>query len=596
MTRPLNQVAVERMMFHGGIKRAEGMMDKAERKGRAVQNPYAKELLDEYVMPLARALASELDPSRVGIRKAHALLLGALDPEAVAVLAVRTCLNHILMHAPDATLRTVATAMGTSVHRELVLEQIANHSPELYQTLVQDFNRRLSKDERHRLTVFKMQARKAGLAVVEWPLGARDQVGIYLLGLLEVMGLVDIEPTRHVKHRNTVRHAPRAVTLTADVVDRIRQVKSFVALTMPVYGPCVEQPRDWVTPNDGGFHTPELRRQHPTLVRHRAVRTPYYAEAEMPVVLKAANALQQTRWQVNAEVLAVVLEVAKHFSVGDEVVSPNANPKPHAPEWLKDTDTKEVRETWPAEKKTAFQEWKWRMAEWYTEKKLAGAAFSRFYSATRAAEMFREHPEIFFVYFADSRGRLYPMTYGLNPQGSDLQRGLIRFAEGMPLTDDTAVMWFCVQGANKWGFDKATLEERQQWVMDRQDLILSFAQDPVGNPGWKDADAPIQFLAWCLEFARWCTSPPTFRSHLPISMDGSCNGLQNLSALLRDEVGGEATNLTSSPVMQDIYRRVSEAATSRLSEAVFPCPIKADLQRRWLQHGIARDVVKRSVD
>jgi DNA-directed RNA polymerase len=44
---------------------------------------------------------------------------------------------------------------------------------------------------------------------------------------------------------------------------------------------------------------------------------------------------------------------------------------------------------------------------------------------------------------------------------------LLRFADGLPLTDATAVMWFCVQGANKFGFDKATLEERQAWVMER---------------------------------------------------------------------------------------------------------------------------------
>jgi DNA-directed RNA polymerase len=37
-----------------------------------------------------------------------------------------------------------------------------------------------------------------------------------------------------------------------------------------------------------------------------------------------------------------------------------------------------------------------------------------------------------------------------------------------------------------------------------------------------------------------------FVSHLPVAFDGSCNGLQNYSMMLRDEVGGAATNLVPS--------------------------------------------------
>lgn len=188
------------------------------------------------------------------------------------------------------------------------------------------------------------------------------------------------------------------------------------------------------------------------------------------------------------------------------------------------------------------------------------------------------------------------MTYGLNPQGSDIQKALIRFAKGMPVNTPDAIKWFHVQGANKWGYDKATLEQRQQWVIDRKEMILHFASDPVNNTGWKEADSPLQFLAWCLEFSRWSSDTSgSFLSHLPISMDGSCNGLQNLSALLRDQIGGQATNLTSNETMEDIYRRVADAATIRLAGMTFNDPIKDALKVKWIAHGISRSVVKRSV-
>lgn len=582
----LTQADIERQMYYGGIERATKMMQKAEDAGRAAENPYAKAILKDYVLPLASAIRIELDTKRVGRRLAHATLLAGLDPEAVAFITIRHLLNN-LMQSGQAFLRPLSYAIGKAVHCELVLAQIEEENPELYHTLAADLGRRMSKSERHRMTVFKMQAIKAGIMVVEWPLGARDQVGHYLLGLIEASGMIEIEPERLVHNKV----APREVSLVPDVLEQINEIKAHVAITMPVYGPCVEPPRDWTTPTDGGFHTRELRRCHPSLVRHTLGRTPHFRNARMPVVLNAVNALQRTPWAVNARMLDIILKVADQFSVG-EVASMKEKPRPAPPSWLtKETD----KETLPQGQKDEFKKWKRQMADWYTDRKLAATRFSRFYAATRAATMFKEYPSIYFVYFADSRGRLYPMTYGVNPQGSDLQKALLHFAEGLPLTTEDAVKWFHVQGANKWGFDKATLSERMAWVKERADQICLFADDPINNTGWTEAGDPLQFLAWCLEFRDWTANPAGFVSRIPISMDGSCNGLQNLSALFRDEVGGAATNLVPSAVMKDIYRMVAEKATIRMANMTYDDPVKERVRQAWLAQGISRGYVKRSV-
>jgi DNA-directed RNA polymerase len=442
------------------------------------------------------------------------------------------------------------------------------------------------------MTVFKMQAAKAGLLIPEWPIGARDQVGLYLLGLLEVSGMIEIEPEQKMRVAGYKR-AKRAVSISFELMKRIDQIKAHIEITMPVYGPCVEPPKDWTTPNDGGFHTRELRRTHPTLVRARLARTPYYQQASMPVVLEAVNALQRTRWAVNVRMLDIVLKVATRFNIG-EITSLAELDKPTAPTWVtKDMDPKKFE----GEQLAEWKNWKHKMSEWYTERKLLGTRYGRFYAATRSARMFKDVPAIHFVYFADSRGRLYPMTYGVNPQGSDLQKALLHFADGLPLETPEAIRWFHVHGANKWGFDKATLEERHQWVTERQDLICSYADDPINNRGWTEAGDPLQFLAWCLEYRQWVMDVSgTFVSHLPISMDGSCNGLQNLSALLRDEIGGQATNLTPNETMEDIYRRVAEAALKRMIDAKpYPDAKKELCRQKWIAFGISRSVVKRSV-
>jgi len=58
-----------------------------------------------------------------------------------------------------------------------------------------------------------------------------------------------------------------------------------------------------------------------------------------------------------------------------------------------------------------------------------------------------------------------------------------------------------------------------------------------------EADQPWLFLAACLEWKRYKEEGPGMISHLPISMDGSCNGYQHLSAMGLDPIGGRATNL-----------------------------------------------------
>lgn len=183
---------IEMQMYFGGIKRAEAMMDNAEAEGRAERNPYAREILDEYVLPISRVIRKDCFEKVGGVAFAHVQLLRALDPDAVAFIAVRTALNGLMTPRREHNHRTLGAEIGRAVHCELVLAQLEEAVPELYHTLSRDLGRRLSKNERHRMTVFKMQAKKNGVEWAEWPIGSRDQVGLYLLGLMETAGFVSL--------------------------------------------------------------------------------------------------------------------------------------------------------------------------------------------------------------------------------------------------------------------------------------------------------------------------------------------------------------------------------------------------------------------
>src|SRR5438067_1442297 len=95
--------------------------------------------------------------------------------------------------------------------------------------------------------------------------------------------------------------------------------------------------------------------------------------------------------------------------------------------------------------------------------------------------------------------------------------------------------------------------------------ILAFANNPLGDHPLRDkADKPWLFFAACHEWKRYKDVGPRFRSHLPISMDGSCNGYQHLSALSRDPYAGAATNLATDDDPHDIYWEVAEIAGIRV--------------------------------
>ena len=147
MAELLTQEQIEHGMYQGGVNRAETMLNRAEDKGRAHQNPYAGRLFDRYVLPLSEAINEVHKSGIAGSRRAFVKLLESLDSQAVAFITIRTTLNLLLDCRQANTDRSVAYQIGKFINSELVLLQIEHASPKLYHTLVHDLGRRLSKDE-----------------------------------------------------------------------------------------------------------------------------------------------------------------------------------------------------------------------------------------------------------------------------------------------------------------------------------------------------------------------------------------------------------------------------------------------------------------
>lgn len=577
----MTQVELELQMYEAGRASVLAAYQKNAADGRASSNPYAAAFYRRSVEPLEQVLTAKYaeKTSYTSSKNRVVALLEGIDNVVVSYLANKTVID-VLVDEAEASETALAQAIGNRVYGEFLLRSFADVSPAMYAVLTADFKSRLSKSERHRVNVFRHQATKHGIDIPEWSTDDRVLLGTVLIYELVELGILQSRLTR-TKGKRVVN----MISLPFETMESLEGIAEQVALLSPKKSPCIEVPKPWVSPTDGGWHTTEMRRSAPSCIQGR----PIVEDADVPNErLLLLNHLQQTAWRVNKKLLDTVVRVAQHFDM-DEVVSQAEVPKPHPPAWLSEELSKEDM---TEEQASEFMRWKRSVAAWYTERKARGVKFGRFFRITQSAQQFKNYENLYFVYTMDYRGRYYAQSTGVSPQGSDLQKALIHFKSGGYLHTPKAKFWFKVNGANRWGFDKAKLEDRAAWVDEHHDFLIRMANDPLSYREWTEADKPFQFLAWVFEYADWCLFGDAFITHIPVGLDGTCNGLQHMSALLRDERGGAATNLVPHDEQRDIYAIVA----TRTAELLEKAPADENGYRDiWRNHGITRKLVKRSV-
>jgi DNA-directed RNA polymerase len=183
------------------------------------------------------------------------------------------------------------------------------------------------------------------------------------------------------------------------------------------------------------------------------------------------------------------------------------------------------------------------------------------------AKRFMKYDQYYFVWYLDWRGRMYPRGGALVPQGSEVCKAMLEFAEGQPL-GQRGFYWLTVHLANCLGYDKLPYDQRIKEVLKRGEEIKQWDKDPLEHKSWSDTDSPYMALAAAFEWCAACRlrDPTTFVSRLPINMDGTTNGLQHLSALGRDLVGATATNLVPTGKPNDIYAQVASECDKKIEE------------------------------
>jgi DNA-directed RNA polymerase len=239
--------------------------------------------------------------------------------------------------------------------------------------------------------------------------------------------------------------------------------------------------------------------------------------------------------------------------------------------------------------KVQFKRWKRAASIQYQKNAKIKSKRIAFVRTLHMAQEYTKTP-LHFVYQNDFRGRKYAVSSFVSPQGPDYSKGLLVFGQTKPILDESGYTWLCVHGANTYGNDKLRFQDRKAWVESKTEDILAVAKDPLDCKWWADASDPLQFLAFCFEFAGFKQHGYGFLSRLPIALDGRNNGLQHLSALGLDEVGGRATCLIDSETPEDMYQLIYELLWSKVEEDAHN-----PLAQMWLAFGGSRSLCKRPI-
>jgi DNA-directed RNA polymerase len=197
---------------------------------------------------------------------------------------------------------------------------------------------------------------------------------------------------------------------------------------------------------------------------------------------------------------------------------------------------------------------------------------------------------------------LYPIQQHLNPQAPENIKPLIQFKEGQIL-DARGLYWLKIQGANVYGYDKLSFDDRIAKIDAMIDEIIEIANDPIGTMHiWDRADEPLQFLSFCFSLKNALQGKPV---HTPVYLDASCSGIQIYSGLLLDPKGATATNVigngTDKP--SDLYQEVADEVKSLIDAGEYPyhyslkdgTTIKTHKAIQEIRKNISRKFTKKNV-
>ncbi|QID21004.1 DNA directed RNA polymerase [Escherichia phage RDN8.1] len=611
----VKQLQLEHEAYTEGERRFIKNLERQTERGELADNQVARPLMQTLVPKIAQAVKEwhegtdgKLSTSRPSVaftmlsteEKAVKDRSLRISCESAAVIILKVVLSK-LVKPEGIPITPMASAIGRTLEDEIRFGRIRDKEQEHFKkAIAENLNKRAGASyKKAYMQAVETSMLEQGQLEDAWGTWSPTEAVHVGIKMLEIV----IQSTQLVELKRYGAGNAAAdvemVHLSDFWVKKMAQRGFSLAGIAPVYQPCVVPPKPWTGVVGGGYWA-KGRRPLPLIRLGSKSAVARYEDVYMPEVYDAVNIIQNTPWKVNKKVLDVVNMVEKLNNTPIDDIPQMEPLKP---------------EDYAGETEEELKAWKKAAAGIYRREKARQSRRLSLSFIVNQANKFSQFKAIWFPYNMDWRGRVYAVPM-FNPQGNDMQKGLLTLAVGKPIGAD-GFKWLKVHGANCAGVDKVTFEERIKWVEDNHDNIMAAAKAPMDSiEWWGRLDSPFCFLAFCFEYAGVMHHGLSYNCSLPIAFDGSCSGIQHFSAMLRDHIGGHAVNLTPSGKVQDIYRIVSDRIEEELkvllvngtdNEMITHEDKKTgeiterlklgtrELSRQWLTYGMSRKVTKRSV-
>jgi DNA-directed RNA polymerase len=544
-----DQEEFERKQISGGLHKLRSNTTKLEEKTYASATVYGSACVNSIMPDLIAFIDSKKDKFLTQAGRNFHVFHKHILPSSSEIQALLTCkvvFDHVFSPQHKKHLiTTIAMAIGTALEAEAQMEYYDKEAPALLATLKKNYWHQAKGTEYKRKCIQTLMHKTNITPWVRWDKTTKVKVGTFLMDcLMEVSGWFE----RDLIVKGRKRYA--VLNPTELLIKHHAEIMRMAELFSPLAKPMRIPPRNWNPLQDGGYYLNELTRCH-NLIR----RTDHgLIQGEIPY--EFINKIQKVSYKLNPFIVKVAKELEERgISVGKfrPVIQHEIPPKP--PEEA----SKEVWKSWKKEATIA--------------RNLQAAEVRKSCRTRMTMEVVREfeNDEYYIPWSFDYRGRAYPIPNLLTPQDTDFGKSLIMFTEGVKITPK-GMDWIKFQLATTYGLDKATMQERLDWVekKENRELVHRVWSDPIGNiADWENADEPWCFLAACVE---WYELHYEHRdeTHLPVAVDATCSGLQILAGLAKDASTARMVNVIGSDKPQDAYATIASRSIDAIPDRLKP--------------------------
>ncbi len=544
-----DQQEYERKQISGGLHKLRSNTEKLEEKTYASATVYGSACVNSILPDLIAFIDSKKERYKTIGAKDNVLLHKHVFPADTSIQALLTCkvvFDHVFSpRQKQHYITTIAMAIGTALEAEAQMEYYEQEAPALLATLKKNYWHQAKGTEYKRKCIQTLMHKQNITPWIRWDKTTKVKVGTFLMDcLMEVSGWFQRDLIR--KGRKTIAVLIPTELLIKQHAEIMRMAELFSPLAKPMRIP----PRNWHALQDGGYYLNDLTRCHQLIRRSNDG----LIQGEIPY--EFINKIQKVSYKLNPFIVKVAKELEERgVSVGKfrPVIQHEIPPKP--PE----DASKDVWKSWKKEATIA--------------RNLQAAEVRKSCRTRMTMEVVREFEgkEYFIPWSFDYRGRAYPIPNLLTPQDTDFGKSLILFSNGAKITKK-GMDWIKFQLATTYGLDKATMQERLDWIEkgENRELVHRVWSDPIANiADWENADEPWMFLAACVE---WYELHYEHRdeTQLPVAVDATCSGLQILAGLAKDASTARMVNVIGSEKPQDAYATIASRSVEAIPDRLKP--------------------------